>query len=160
MLNRPKIVNAVRTKVLVQFFSPVYPLPHSYFWKKIRWYSSTFFTHNLPLLWMFQRAHNMPRDMSHTHNTHIMFKAYITWTQNVFRYHKVKTNGTKGRLSKKIVEVIFVLYAFYNLRLIWHLLYITTCPPPNWSMWVSMWQFLNGFVTLCSSCSTWWAHTC
>jgi hypothetical protein len=54
----------------------------------------------------------MPSDMLHTHNTHIMFKTYITWTQNVFRYHKAKTNGAKGRLSKKIVEVNFVLYAF------------------------------------------------
>jgi hypothetical protein len=61
---------------------------------------------------MFQKAHNMPNNMLHTHNTHIMFKAHITWTQIVFRYHKVKTNKAKGRPSKKIVEVIFVSYAF------------------------------------------------
>jgi hypothetical protein len=50
--------------------------------------------------------------MLHTHNTHIMCKAHITWTQNEFRYHKVKTKRAKARLSKKILEVIFVLYAF------------------------------------------------
>jgi hypothetical protein len=30
----------------------------------------------------------------------------------VFRYDKVKTNGTKGRLEEKIIAVLFVLTAF------------------------------------------------
>jgi len=35
-----------------------------------------------------------------------------TWTQNVFRYHKVKINGVEGRLSEKIVTIFFELIAF------------------------------------------------
>jgi hypothetical protein len=41
-----------------------------------------------------------------------MSKTGITWTQNVFRYHKVKTNGAKGRLGKTIAAVLFELTAF------------------------------------------------
>jgi hypothetical protein len=40
-----------------------------------------------------------------------MSKICITWTQNVFRYHKVKTNGAKGRLEEKIAALLFVLTA-------------------------------------------------
>ncbi len=35
MLNRPKKLNAVSTNVLLQFFSPVCPLPHSIFSNKL-----------------------------------------------------------------------------------------------------------------------------
>jgi len=49
--------------------------------------------------------------MLHTLNIHNMFETCITWTQNVFRYHKVKTNGTKGRLEEKIAALLFVLTA-------------------------------------------------
>jgi hypothetical protein len=41
-----------------------------------------------------------------------MSKTCITWTQNVFRYHKVKTNGAKGRLEENIAALLFVLTAF------------------------------------------------
>jgi hypothetical protein len=61
---------------------------------------------------MFQKAHNMPSDMLRgIHNT---FKTCITWTQNVFRNHKAKTNKAKakGRLGEKITAVVFVLTAF------------------------------------------------
>jgi len=51
----------------------------------------------------------MLSDMLHTLNTHNTSKTCITWTQNVFRYHKVKTNGAKGRLWEKIAAVLFVL---------------------------------------------------
>jgi len=61
---------------------------------------------------MFQGAHNTPSDMLHTFNTHNMSKTCITWTQNVFRYHNVKTNGAKGRLEENIAAVLFVLTAF------------------------------------------------
>jgi hypothetical protein len=30
----------------------------------------------------------------------------------VFRYHKVKINGAKGRLSEKIIAIFFELLAF------------------------------------------------
>ncbi len=60
-------------------------------------------------LQMFQNARNMLSDMLHTLNTHNQSKTCITWTQNVFRYHEVKTNGAKGRLGEKIAAVIFVL---------------------------------------------------
>ncbi len=54
----------------------------------------------------------MPSDM--LRGIHDMFKTCITWTQNVFRYHKVKTNKVKakGRLGEKITAVLFVLTAF------------------------------------------------
>ncbi len=54
----------------------------------------------------------MPSDMLRgIHNT---FKTCITWTQNVFRNHKAKTNKAKakGRLGEKITAVVFVLTAF------------------------------------------------
>jgi hypothetical protein len=41
-----------------------------------------------------------------------MSKTGITWTQNVIRYHQVKTNGARGRLEEKIAAVIFELTAF------------------------------------------------
>jgi hypothetical protein len=41
-----------------------------------------------------------------------MSKTGITWTQNMIRYHKVKTNRTKGRLGGKIAAILFVLTAF------------------------------------------------
>jgi hypothetical protein len=48
ILNRPKKLNAINSKVLLQFFSPlVCPWPHSYFLKTIGWYLGTFYTHNL-----------------------------------------------------------------------------------------------------------------
>jgi hypothetical protein len=50
--------------------------------------------------------------MLHTYNTHNMSKTCITWTQNVFRYHKVKINKAKGRLSEKIVAILFEVIAF------------------------------------------------
>jgi hypothetical protein len=42
---------------------------------------------------MFQGAHIMPSDMLHALNTHNMSKICITWTQNMIKYHKVKTKG-------------------------------------------------------------------
>jgi len=48
MLNRPKIVNAIGTKVLLWFFPPACLVPHSYFLKTSGWYLGTFYTHNLP----------------------------------------------------------------------------------------------------------------
>jgi hypothetical protein len=41
-----------------------------------------------------------------------MCKTGITWTQNVFRYHKEKTKGAKGRLGEKIIIELFVLTTF------------------------------------------------
>jgi hypothetical protein len=40
-----------------------------------------------------------------------MSKTCITWTQNMIRYHKVKTKGAKGRLGEKIATILFVLTA-------------------------------------------------
>ncbi len=54
----------------------------------------------------------MPNDMLHTFNTRNMSKTWTTWTQNVFRYHKVKINGAKGRLSEKIIAIFFEVLAF------------------------------------------------
>jgi hypothetical protein len=82
------------------FFPQSALCPIHIFEKSIKWYPSTFFTHNLSLLWMFQKAHNMPNDMLHTHNTHIMFKAHITWTQNVFRVQGKNKQG-KGQTEQK-----------------------------------------------------------
>jgi len=39
----------------------------------------------------------------------LISKTCITWTQIVFRYQKVKTNGAKGKLRKKITTILFVL---------------------------------------------------
>jgi hypothetical protein len=50
---------------------------------------------------MFQRANNMPSDRLNTPNT-----------QNMFRCHKVKTSGAKGRLGENLAAVLFVLTAF------------------------------------------------
>jgi hypothetical protein len=41
-----------------------------------------------------------------------MSKTYITGTQNMIRYSKVKNNGAKGRLGEKIATVLFVLTVF------------------------------------------------
>jgi hypothetical protein len=38
----------------------------------------------------------MPNDMLHTLNTHNMSKTSITCIQNVFKCHKVKSNGVGG----------------------------------------------------------------
>jgi hypothetical protein len=54
----------------------------------------------------------MPNDMLYTLNIHNMFKTCITWTQNMFRYHKIKKMGAKGRLRGKITIIIFLLIAF------------------------------------------------
>jgi hypothetical protein len=45
---------------------------------------------------------------------HNMFKTCITWTQNVFRNHKAKTNKAKakGRLGEKFTAVVILLTAF------------------------------------------------
>jgi hypothetical protein len=58
---------------------------------------------------MVQKPYNMPSDMLHTPNTHNKFKTCITWTQNMFWYHKVKTKGRKGRLRETIV-IIFLYW--------------------------------------------------
>ncbi len=47
MLNWPKNLNAASTKVTLQCFPPVCPLPHSNFLKQIGWYLGIFWTHNL-----------------------------------------------------------------------------------------------------------------
>lgn len=36
----------------------------------------------------------------------------ITWTQTMFRYHKVLKKGAKGRLKEKYIKAFFVLTAF------------------------------------------------
>jgi len=46
LLSRPKKLNAVSTKVLLQFFPRVWPLPDSYVLKQIWWYPAMFCTHN------------------------------------------------------------------------------------------------------------------
>jgi hypothetical protein len=48
----------------------------------------------------------MPRDMLHTPTTHKVFKTCITWTENMIRYHRVKTNQAKHR--GEMVAVQFV----------------------------------------------------
>jgi hypothetical protein len=58
---------------------PALPCPHfsTIFtyrarFQQIGWYPGTFCTYNLSMLWMFQRAHNMPSDiMLCTPNTHL-----------------------------------------------------------------------------------------
>jgi hypothetical protein len=54
----------------------------------------------------------MSNDMLYIQDAHNMCKTCITWTQNVFRYQKVKTNGAKGRLGEKIIIILFVLTTF------------------------------------------------
>jgi len=58
------------------------------------------------------KAQNMCSDVLHTPNTHKMSQTQITWTQNMFRYHQVKTIGANGRLGEKITAVLLVLTAF------------------------------------------------
>jgi len=53
--------------------------------------------------------------MLHSPNAHNMSsKMCITWTQNVFRYHKVKTNRAKGRLREKITAVLLYAFDFFG----------------------------------------------
>jgi hypothetical protein len=47
--------------------------------------------------------------MLHALNTHDMSKTRITWTQNMFGYHKVKTYMTNGRMGEKNAAVLFFL---------------------------------------------------
>ncbi len=80
--------------IVANFFSSL-PFAPFIFSKKIESYPGMFCTHNLSLLRMFQKAHNMPSDM--LRGIHNMFKTCITWTQNVFRNHKAKTNKAKAK---------------------------------------------------------------
>ncbi len=47
MLNLPKKFIAVSSKMPLQFFPPICPLPHSYLLTQIEWYPATFCTYNL-----------------------------------------------------------------------------------------------------------------
>jgi hypothetical protein len=38
---------------------------------------------------MFPKTRNIPNDMLHTPNTHIMPKTCITWTQTMFKCHHI-----------------------------------------------------------------------
>jgi hypothetical protein len=54
------------------------------------------------MLWMFQRANNMPSDRLNNPNT-----------QNRFRCHKVKTSGAKGRLGENLQQ--YFLYWLHSI---------------------------------------------
>ncbi len=102
-------------------FSPqrkgwVCPLPHLYFLKEIWWYLSMFCTQNLQS-YKYSKGH-VTCDMLHTLNTQNMSTTCITWTQNMFRYHNVKTNGSEGRLSKKAHSSTFCIDCGDNLGVI------------------------------------------
>lgn len=49
--------------------------------------------------------------VTYTHNRYNMFKTWITWIQIVINYPKVKTNGAKSKLWKKL-QLYFHIGAF------------------------------------------------
>jgi hypothetical protein len=80
-------------------------LSRSYLLKTCGWYVGTFCTHNLSC-YEYCKGHTT---CSMTCYRPLISKTCITWTQIVFRYQKVKTNGAKGKLRKKITTILFVL---------------------------------------------------
>ncbi len=54
------------------------------------------------------RVMSVSKGTQHAHNR--SSNMCITWTQNMFKYHKVKINEVNGRLGEKIATII--LYAF------------------------------------------------
>jgi len=94
----------------------VCPLPYLYFLKEIWWYLSMFCSQNLPC-YECSKGH-VACDMLHTLNTQNMFTTCITWIQNMFRYHNLKTNGSEGRLSKKARSSTFCIDCRDNLGVI------------------------------------------
>jgi hypothetical protein len=121
------------------FFSLSLPFAPFIFSKtKYGWYwGMSFCTHNHSCYECSQRSHNMLSDMLSALNTHSMSK---TWTQSVFRYHKVKSKQGRGQTEGKNCSSTFV-----RLHLPARAASRQTCKqaskqassPPNWLVYIT-----------------------